>query len=45
MFWWISPKRDENYQWWWGYSKVYMRRLPEVEKQKYINKMKGFENG
>lgn len=44
LFWWMSPRRDENYQWWWGYLKVYMRRLPEAEKQKYIDSMKGIKN-
>jgi hypothetical protein len=40
----MVPKCDEVGQWWWGYQKVYMRRLPEAEKQKYIQAMKGINN-
>lgn len=39
MFWWMSPIRDENYQWWWGYQKVFLNVLPESEKQLYLEKM------
>ena len=41
MLWFLHPKRDDKYQWWWGYQKVKMVRLPESEKQKYIEKMRG----
>jgi len=31
---WIVPKADEHGQWWWGYQKVYIRRLPNQEQLK-----------
>ena len=34
--WWMVPHRDHNYQWWWGYQKVRMIKLPESEKQKFL---------
>jgi hypothetical protein len=43
MFWWIFPRRDGDYQWWWGYRKVTMISLPESEKQKYLEKMRGLK--
>ena len=40
--WWMSPYRDENYQWWHGYQKVTMVVLPDQEKikQEFIQRMK-----
>jgi hypothetical protein len=38
MFWWLTPRRDEHYQWWWGYQKVRMVVLPESDKQKYLRR-------
>lgn len=43
LFWWMSPRKDNQEQWWWGYRKVFMRRLPESEKQAYIEKMRSFK--
>jgi len=43
MFWWIFPRRDGDYQWWWGYRKVTMISLPESEKQRYLEKMRGLK--
>ena len=37
--WWMIPRRDDSYQWWFGYSKVTMICLGEEEKQKYLSKM------
>lgn len=37
--WWMIPKKDKDNQWWWGYQKVYMRKLPEEEKLEYLKKM------
>jgi hypothetical protein len=34
-----TPRRDEHGQWWWGYRKVRLIRLPEEEKTKYLEKM------
>ena len=46
MQWWMVPKADEHGQWWWGYEKVYMRRLPDQEKLKeeYLNKFKNLDD-
>ena len=41
LFWWMSPQRDKHYQWWWGYQKVRMIKLPEEEKRKFIEKNTG----
>ena len=43
---WVVPRRDENGQWWFCDTKVYMRVLPEEEKQAYLKKMLGddYEN-
>jgi hypothetical protein len=38
--WWMSPRRDSAYQWWWGYQKVNMVRLPESEKNKFLERQK-----
>ena len=38
IFWWLSPKKDSNYQWWVGYQKVRIVILPDSEKQKYLKK-------
>ena len=40
MTWFLIPKRDENYQWWWGFRKVRLVRLGKNEQQKYYNRMK-----
>jgi len=39
MFWFLIPRRDESYQWWWGYQKVRYNKLPETEKQQYLRKI------
>lgn len=44
MIWFLSPRRDEHYQWWWGFQKVQMVKLPESEKQKYLERVKENEN-
>ena len=46
MQWWMVPKADEHGQWWWGYQKVYMRRLPDQErlKEEYLNKFKNLDD-
>lgn len=44
MFWWLSPRKDEHYQWWWGYEAVRMIKLPNSEKQKYLEKMRNTGN-
>ena len=44
LFWWMSPRRDELYRWWWGYQRVTMQVLPESEKQKYLEKMNESKN-
>jgi hypothetical protein len=38
LFWWLSPRKDDNYQWWFGYQKVRMNILPDSEKQAYLRK-------
>ena len=43
MRWFLSPRRDENYQWWHGYQKVRMVKLPESEKQKFLDSLKNFK--
>ena len=44
LFWWMSPQRDEQYQWWWGYQRVTMQVLPESEKQAYLRKQNEHSN-
>ena len=43
MTWFLIPWRDENYQWWHGYQKVRMVKLPESEKQKFLDSLKNFK--
>lgn len=38
--WWMSPTKDKNEQWWWGYQKVRMVVLPEEDKLKTLEKMR-----
>jgi len=45
MFWFLIPRKDENYQWWWGYHKVRPVVLPESEKQKYLERMNNSKTG
>ena len=40
MKWFKWPKKDETYQWWWGYRKVRINVLSEEEKQKYLEKVR-----
>ena len=44
MQWWISPHRDNNYQWWWGHQQVRMIVLPASEKDKYLKRMKNISD-
>lgn len=36
---WIVPRRDEHGQWWWGYQKVHLVKLPESEKIAWLKSM------
>jgi len=44
LFWWMSPRKDNHYQWWWGYQRVRMNVLPDCEKQAYIRKQNDNNN-
>ena len=43
MFWFLIPRKDENYQWWWGYHKVRMRKLGKEEQKKYLRKNAAYD--
>jgi hypothetical protein len=36
--WWLSPYRDENYNWKQGYRKLTIHKVSEKEKKRYLNK-------
>ena len=38
LFWWLSPYKDENYNWKQGYRRLIIQKVPEKEKKKYLNK-------
>jgi hypothetical protein len=35
--WFMSPRKDDKNQWWWGYQKVRMIRCSAEEKQKWLD--------
>lgn len=43
LIWWMSPRKAENHQWWFGYQKVRLIKLPDAEKRKYLEKQNGFK--
>ena len=42
LFWWMSPYKDENYNWKQGYRRLIIHKVPEKEKKKYLNKQLSF---
>ena len=37
--WWMSPRKDNQGQWWLGYQKVFLNTLEQEEKDQYIARM------
>lgn len=38
--WWMSPQKDCNYQWWFGYRKVRMVKQGKQAQKDYLKKQK-----
>jgi len=37
--WWMSPRKDDRGQWWWGYQKIRSCKVSEQDKKAYLKKM------
>lgn len=45
MKWFLHPRRDNQYRWWWGYQRVRINVLDESEKKRFLRKHeKAMEN-